>query len=79
MGVDGLASLCGKIAESMWRAEGWVCDGISNAVVDTLKQVSDGEVEMVAVHASIGNERGPVQPDMVETQEGRAQSRMRLG
>ena len=40
----GLPFLYEVIAERMWRAMGWVCDGRSNAVIDTLKKRSiDGE------------------------------------
>ena len=35
----GLPFLCEKIAESMWRAMGWVCDEKSNVVIFFLKKV----------------------------------------
>ena len=35
----GLHFLYEVIAESMWRARGWICDDRPNAVADTLKQV----------------------------------------
>ena len=35
----GLPFLFESIAESMWRAMGWACDGKSNAVINSLKKV----------------------------------------
>ena len=35
----GLPFLYEIIAESMWRAMGWVCDQRPNAVIDSLKKV----------------------------------------
>ena len=35
----GLPFLYERIAESMWRAMGWVCDEKSNAVINSLKKV----------------------------------------
>ena len=59
----GLPFLYEVFAESLWRAMGWVCDEGPNAVINTLKQVFQMEKhEMVAVHASIRNEKRPVQP-----------------
>ena len=39
MGEDGLPFLYKMIAESMWRAMGWVCGDRHSAVVDTLNHV----------------------------------------
>ena len=40
MGTDEFACLPEMIADSMWRAMGWVCDEKPNALIHTLKQVS---------------------------------------
>ena len=37
----GLPFLYQIIAESMWRAMGWVCDQRPTAVIESLKQVGD--------------------------------------
>ena len=58
-------------SESMETVVGWVCDERPNAVME--------KHEMVAIHASIWNEKRPVQPHKVETQTGLAQSRVCLG
>ena len=75
----GLPLLSEVLADSMWRAMGWVCER-SNAVINTLKHVlrwrSNGTVE---THASLWNERRPQQPHKVETQVDVAQSRVCLG
>ena len=57
----GLPSLHEVIAESVWRAMEWVCDERPNAVIHTSKTRFQMEkYEMVAVHARIRYERGPV-------------------
>ena len=57
----GLTFLFEVIAESMWRAMGWVCDERPNAADPHIKTRFQMEkYEMVAVYASIRCERGPV-------------------
>ena len=65
----GVTFVSEVIAESMWRAMGWVCDDRPNAAVDNLKHVFQMETyEMVAVHASIRDGKEPAQPHEVETE-----------
>ena len=63
----GFTFLHEVIAESMWRAMGWVCDERANAVINHLeKRLQKKKYKVVAIHADKNDERRPVQPHPME-------------